>query len=363
MEINGDTIALLVTALLGLISFFFQAHQGRVARAEETERERAFQRTTAQFQRTDRWLDECCRPIFTLLVTMSQSRVSNVGRFVSMLEKLNPAAVEKMLALESTDPKIMSGWGKTRPFFADGAAPHPEAQLTRYSNGAYHCYSGEDGYASDAISFPDHITPHQQPAVAELPQPMLDCVAADPTGPFAHAYRLYIREVLVPRLRQISAIIEAHGAYIEYPPMSYFEERFPGEANWNFYGPTIFMSKWLAYTQDWQPVLAEWDDGVFSTVRPRSLMPFGGLFQTITWSRTRAEKLHFELTGMMTASSRGDVTFGDSDRKAKDQNNHDNGNGPEGSKEQHNRVAPAPERSHSFRRWLPMRASSFGESA
>ena len=61
MEINGDTIALLVTALLGLISFFFQAHQGRVARAEETERERAFQRTTAQFQRTDRWLDECCR--------------------------------------------------------------------------------------------------------------------------------------------------------------------------------------------------------------------------------------------------------------------------------------------------------------
>ena len=38
--------------------------------------------------------------------------------------------------------------------------------------------------------------------------------------------------------------------------MSYFEKRFPVEPNWNFYGPTVFMSKWLAYTQDWQSVLA-----------------------------------------------------------------------------------------------------------
>ena len=41
------------------------------------------------------------------------------------------------------------------------------------------------------------------------------------------------------------------------------------------------------------------------------MMPFGGLFQTITWSRGRAEKKHTELTGMSTASSRGDVSFGE----------------------------------------------------
>ena len=44
------------------------------------------------------------------------------------------------------------------------------------------------------------------------------------------------------------------------------------------------------------------------------MMPFGGLFQTITWSRGRAEKKHTELTGMSTASSRGDVSFGDKDK-------------------------------------------------
>ena len=48
------------------------------------------------------------------------------------------------------------------------------------------------------------------------------------------------------------------------------------------------------------------------------MMPFGGLFQTITWSRGRAEKKHTELTGMSTASSRGDVSFGDKDKAEAD---------------------------------------------
>ena len=58
-------------------------------------------------------------------------------------------------------------------------------------------------------------------------------------------------------------------------------------------------------------MLAEWESGVFTSVRPAALMPFGGLFQTITWSRGRAEKMHTELTGMSTASSVGDINFGD----------------------------------------------------
>ena len=81
----------------------------------------------------------------------------------------------------------------------------------------------------------------------------------------------YVREVLVPRLNLIADIITQHGAYIEYPPMDYFKERFSGEASWGFYGPTIFMSKWLAYTSDWRPVLAEWERGEY--VLPRISLP------------------------------------------------------------------------------------------
>ena len=63
---------------------------------------------------------------------------------------------------------------------------------------------------------------------------MLEHVAANPSSPFAHAYRSYVREVLVPRLNLIADIITQHGAYIEYPPMDYFKERFSGEASWGF---------------------------------------------------------------------------------------------------------------------------------
>ena len=241
--ISGDAIALAVTGILGIASFVMQgrhaatarehaAEQERQAQQAEREKERIHQRTQAQFQRTDRWLDECCRPIFTLLVAMSQSRVNNVIRFVHMLERTNPDVVAAMVSLERRDKKIMGGWGSERQFFSADNAPDLQAQLTRFSTGAYQ-HPGA-GSAADAIGFPDHITPHQQPSTAELPQPMLDYVAAEPTSDFAYAYRSYVRFVLVPRLDKIAEIIEAHGAYIEYPPMSYFKERFPGDANWDF---------------------------------------------------------------------------------------------------------------------------------
>ena len=148
-------------------------------------------------QRTDRWLDECCRPIFTLLVTMSQSRVAAVKGFVTMLEKSDPQVVEAMLELEKNDPKIMGGWGTKRPFFSDDGPPKLEEQLTRFTTGACkstrqrmldspccahsssallvgltdgvcpsadHCWSGEAGKAGDAIAFPDHVSPQPQPA-------------------------------------------------------------------------------------------------------------------------------------------------------------------------------------------------------
>ena len=145
--ISGDAIALAVTAGLGILSFLVQGrhaarereHQAEVerhAQNAEREKERIHQRTQAQFQRTDRWLDECCRPIFTLLVTMSQSRVAAVKGFVTMLEKSDPQVVEAMLELEKNDPKIMGGWGTKRPFFSDDGPPKLEEQLTRFTTGA-----------------------------------------------------------------------------------------------------------------------------------------------------------------------------------------------------------------------------------
>jgi hypothetical protein len=109
--------------------------------------------------------------------------------------------------------------------------------------------------------------------VAEVPQAMLEYALSDTTGPFAVALRRYLREVHVPAVRTITGLIEAHAAVVEFPPMDFFKERFPGEPNWDFYGPTIFVCKWMAYTHDWEGVLKLWDEGV----HPASLRERGSL--------------------------------------------------------------------------------------
>lgn len=45
-------------------------------------------------------------------------------------------------------------------------------------------------------------------------------------------------------------------------------------------------------------VLAQWDEGLYTAMRPTVPLPFGGLFQTIGYSRQRGEAKQAELVGM-----------------------------------------------------------------
>ena len=73
-SLSTDTIAIVLTVLVGAAGSFVQAYtarraeqapveQAREHHLTELKRQQGHQQMLAQTQRTDRWLDECCRPI------------------------------------------------------------------------------------------------------------------------------------------------------------------------------------------------------------------------------------------------------------------------------------------------------------
>lgn len=49
------------------------------------------------------------------------------------------------------------------------------------------------------------------------------------------------------------------------------------------------MQLWVSYTASFEYVLAAWETGDFSLVRPAAGQPLGGLYTCIEWSRQRGE--------------------------------------------------------------------------
>eukprot|EP01052_Picozoa_sp_SAG31_P000658 SAG31_NODE_19_length_35031_cov_42.510707_9_plen_72_part_00 len=58
----------------------------------------------------------------------------------------------------------------------------------------------------------------------------------------------------------------------------------------------------MSYLLAFENVVRCWDEDDFRDAVPVSEYPFGGLFQTVTWSRERAEKMELELVGMTAAA-------------------------------------------------------------
>lgn len=55
-----------------------------------------------------------------------------------------------------------------------------------------------------------------QPFSKALPEVMLQLILSDPTGSAAVSYRRYVREVVVPMLRQILELLRLYSAAIEW---------------------------------------------------------------------------------------------------------------------------------------------------
>eukprot|EP01052_Picozoa_sp_SAG31_P038171 SAG31_NODE_5050_length_2775_cov_2.843423_1_plen_127_part_00 len=92
----------------------------------------------------------------------------------------------------------------------------------------------------------------------------------------------------------VCAAADIHGALLRR-----LKAKFPKEL-WQYYEPSAFWYFWVAYSQAWEAILAEWDAGELSSVQPRGWgrWPFEGLKSSNQWSLQRGEARQRELIGM-----------------------------------------------------------------
>eukprot|EP01052_Picozoa_sp_SAG31_P028854 SAG31_NODE_2821_length_5040_cov_14.991500_3_plen_179_part_00 len=131
----------------------------------------------------------------------------------------------------------------------------------------------------------------------ELPTAIHDHIAADPTASLAHQFRLYVRHTLLPSMQRIQGLMDAHGALVELPPISFLMERFPSGL-WHATSPTIYRDLWAVRTGLWEALIAGWDAGGFGRVIPYAgAFPNSG-FETVNdWAIQRNEDRQRELIG------------------------------------------------------------------
>lgn len=139
------------------------------------------------------------------------------------------------------------------------------------------------------------------PISAILPTIILDIIGDDAASDLAIRYRRYVRTTLVPLMRRIVDILQAHGVVMELPPKTWYEQNFSGE-NWVLIGTDFYQLLWIAVTISWERLLLQWADGDYSNhLAPTNQMPVGGLRAVLTWSVERGKQKQMELIGMTRA--------------------------------------------------------------
>eukprot|EP01052_Picozoa_sp_SAG31_P023659 SAG31_NODE_1965_length_6790_cov_70.718577_1_plen_512_part_00 len=314
--LSMDTIAIVLSVLVGAAGYVVQAFTARRAerlatiRAEEhhiatQNRQREHEQMLSQIRRVDRWLDECCRPIEHALYTSMHARQEFVGQAVAMAEEDHPELIEIMLPHTQQyhvrdDGCVVSrrrgavAWepahaGQVHPVCGTWNVPgqgHPTAAGTRIAK--------TEAFLTIGAAF-----------CREMPTKLLELIEQEPTCHLAQAYRRYIRNVHLSCVRKVANILHEQGASMEYPPRKWLDEIFDQGTTETYarsYPNFIFAVKWASYFLAFENVVRCWDEDDFKTAAPISEYPFGGLFQTVTWSRERAEKKELELVGMTAAA-------------------------------------------------------------
>eukprot|EP01052_Picozoa_sp_SAG31_P048178 SAG31_NODE_9966_length_1203_cov_1.419384_1_plen_314_part_10 len=116
VSMSVDTIAIVLSVLVGSAGYFVQAwtaqraERSAAAQAQENHRselnrQREHEQMLAQMERTDRGLDECCRPIEQVCYSIHWARGDYVGQIVARLEATQPELVETMVQLTQRDVK------------------------------------------------------------------------------------------------------------------------------------------------------------------------------------------------------------------------------------------------------------------
>eukprot|EP01052_Picozoa_sp_SAG31_P038217 SAG31_NODE_5064_length_2763_cov_1.885135_2_plen_165_part_00 len=88
--------------------------------------------------------------------------------------------------------------------------------------GHVHCYKSA---LAARVHFADTFIHMSQPYCFELPRTIMELVAAEPDGRVAATYRSYVKTTLMPLLRRVSKILNAHSIVIEWPSIEWLAQK------------------------------------------------------------------------------------------------------------------------------------------
>jgi hypothetical protein len=218
---SADTIAIVLSVLVGAAGYVLQAHTARRAErvqeqqameqhATEQARQREHQVMTAQIERTHQALDKCCRPIQNDVMTICNTRLTAVYQIVSKLEASHSDAVEEMLSFATTmelNPSdgVVTSRSSGRLLWTPNSSP----ELTRaLSDVVLFAPSGP----ACAIGGQDFLVMMSKPFCGEMPTVILDIIAAEPMGEIGDMYRSFVRHTMMPLFRLVLDTLRQYAA-------------------------------------------------------------------------------------------------------------------------------------------------------
>eukprot|EP01052_Picozoa_sp_SAG31_P022647 SAG31_NODE_1810_length_7224_cov_1.969965_4_plen_281_part_00 len=237
----------------------------------------------SQIARTDRWLDDACRPIMQAILVFRGAMRAYLNGAVFALQTEQPDVVAAMLASSSKMFPMSEGTVRSnrtgRILWEPAVATSRGLIVKTFDDTNYNlCAASYSVYAAFVH------TASSQPFCEETPAAMVESIIADPHSLLAQNYRRFCRTTLVPATKRVAKILQDHASVVEWPSIEWLSEKYPkvSASNWT---NDMFALQWIAYSVSWDHVLHSWDAAEdFTIARPGSALPLGGLMQSIAMS-------------------------------------------------------------------------------
>eukprot|EP01052_Picozoa_sp_SAG31_P024105 SAG31_NODE_2027_length_6639_cov_10.777676_8_plen_353_part_00 len=298
------------SVLVGAVGYLVQAHTARRAeraaaeaaqeqQVADTARERLHQQMASQIRRIDRALDDCSRPLSLELHNVQQALAVHIDEMVTLMQPTQPEAVTDMVNLSKGVVTVSEDGTKavsprSGRVLWDATTARTTGLLRVEENAAKSAASA----AGTAVSSLALLVLVSQPYTSEMPHSIVSCVASDPDSPLARLHQLFVRNSLLPSMREVARLLRAHSALMELPPTQWLKTKFPAET-WGLFPASVYLYEWLFRTQQWEALVSAWDAGHLDTIMPAVGVhfPLGGLTSINNWALARGEGRQRELIG------------------------------------------------------------------
>eukprot|EP01052_Picozoa_sp_SAG31_P003058 SAG31_NODE_114_length_24318_cov_16.787481_4_plen_409_part_00 len=318
--VSFDTIAIVVSVLIGAVGYIVQAYTARQSersaedrqqelQVAESRRQREHEQMLAQIARTEEIVDQCCDPALRLLWVIKFQINNFNAEGVGMLLQTHPEVVAQLVS-----PLVAAG---VYSVAEDGTVTSKQTGLILWvgtKNPAlcrsYPIFTQAQSTAEGVMLGVVHqVQTAANPWCVPLIETLLNIIKADHESKVAEEYRAFCRVQLVPPMRKIARLIEEHGMVLQLPNKDFLGTKFPGES-WSLLREDFYLQGWLSRTAQWERLLSAWDAGDFSDSVPRGdgvIMPLEGLNETLMWSLEYGRAKQGELIGL-TKANEEDVT-------------------------------------------------------